>query len=352
MSMTLQPSDAGTMPDVQGVSVTACICTHNRTHYLRHCLDSLQSQTVGLDGFEIIVVDSNSSPEAAAEMQRLVAGLRNARLVRVEESGLSLARNAGALAARGDYIAYIDDDARAAPDWIDQIMRVVQELPVRPAVLSGRALPIWEAPLPAWWPDSLRGILTITEWVGRGEYRTSDVPASLGPYGANLIVERAALLAVSGFAEDLGRRGGLLLSDEDVHLAWKLQDSGRSARHDSRITVHHCIQAARLRPEWLLQRLYWQGASTVLTRLMLGHNNLVWNELPRRIAVATALAPLALIPAQSSRLIDLRWRLAYAQGFVSMALGELRIRAKKAGIRMNAHAVPEGAAPRGAVGSA
>ncbi|WP_176849516.1 glycosyltransferase family 2 protein [Belnapia rosea] len=321
--MTFSGRLSGDMPQGQGVSVTACICTHNRTHYLSHCLESLRHQTVGLDAFEIIVVDSNSSPAAATEMQRLVAGLPNARLLRVEEIGISRARNAGAAAASGDYVAYIDDDALAAPDWIEQIMRVVEEQPVRPAVLSGRALPVWEAPLPDWWPESLRGILTITEWVGRGEYRTSEVPAGLGPYGANLIVERAALLSISGFAEDLGRRGGMLLSDEDVHLAWKLQDSGRSARHDSRITVHHCIQAQRLSPSWLLQRLYWQGASSVLTRLMLGHPGLVWGEFPRRLGLAMLLAPLALIPASSTALIGLRWRLAYAQGYVRMVIGEL-----------------------------
>ena len=350
MSMTIPVSQSGTMSEGHEVLVTACICTHNRTHYLRHCLESLRQQNVGLDAFEIVVVDSNSTAVAAAEMQRLVADLPNARLVRVEEAGLSLARNAGALAARGDYVAYIDDDALAEPDWVEQIMRVVEEQPVRPAVLSGRALPVWEAPLPAWWPESLRGILTITEWEGSGEYRTSEVPAGLGPYGANMIVERAALLAVSGFAEDLGRRGGLLLSDEDVHLAWKLQDSGRSARHDSRITVHHCIQAVRLTPEWMLQRLYWQGASSVMTRLMLGHPWMVWSELPRRLALTVALAPLALIPKHSSALIDLRWRLAYAQGFVRMALGELLLRANTAGIKVKSHALPESAAPRGAMG--
>ncbi len=350
MSMTTPVSQSGRMSEDRAILVTACVCTHNRTHYLRHCLESLRQQSIGLDAFEIVVVDSNSSAVAAAEMQRLVAELPNARLVRVEESGLSLARNAGALAARGDYVAYIDDDALAEPDWVEQIMRVVEEQPVRPAVLSGRALPVWEAPLPAWWPESLRGILTITEWEGSGEYRTSEVPAGLGPYGANMIVERAALLAASGFAEDLGRRGGLLLSDEDVHLAWKLQDSGRSARHDSRITVHHCIQAVRLTPEWMLQRLYWQGASSVMTRLMLGHPRMVWSELPRRLALTVALAPLALIPKQSSALIDLRWRLAYAQGFVRMALGELLLRANTAGIKVKSHALPENAAPRGAMG--
>jgi GT2 family glycosyltransferase len=305
----------------RGPSVTVCICTHDRTAYLRACLDSLRMQTVGQDGFDIVVVDSCSSPAAAAEIRHLVASLPNASLIRVDEIGLSVARNAGARAASGYYVAYIDDDALAAPDWVEQISRVAAEQPVPPAVLSGRALPVWEAPLPAWWPDHLRGVLTITEWNGRGEYRTPEVPKGIGPYGANFVVDRDALLAAGGFLENLGRRGNMLLSDEDVHLAWKLQDGGRSIRHDSRIMVQHCIQAQRLTPAWLLQRLYWQGASTVSTRRLLGQPERVWREFPRRLAVSILLAPAAVVPAQSTWLLGLRWRLAYAQGFVRMALG-------------------------------
>ena len=98
----------------EGRAVTVCICTHERTHYLRSCLDSLRRQTVGVDGFSIVVVDSASSPEASTEIARLVATVPNATMVRVDTLGISLARNAGARAATGDYVAYIDDDAQAA----------------------------------------------------------------------------------------------------------------------------------------------------------------------------------------------------------------------------------------------
>jgi GT2 family glycosyltransferase len=112
-----------------------------------------------------------------------------------------------------------------------------------------------------------------------------------------------------------------LLSDEDVQLAWRLRQTGQSVRYDSRIVVHHQIQATRLTPAWLLSRLYWQGASTVLTRRLLKRNADVWHELPRRIAVAALYLPLGLLPRGSARLIDARWRLAYALGFILAAFG-------------------------------
>jgi hypothetical protein len=164
-------------------------------------------------------------------------------------------------------------------------------------------------------------VLSIIECEGEGEYRRPEVPAKLEPYGANMVVNVLALLAAGGFGTTIGRYGTSLLSDEDVQLAWTLQDAGHSVRYDSRIVVHHRIQARRLRPEWLLRRLYWQGASTVLTRRMLQSSGLVWRELPRRLAVACLFAPAALIPRHSTWLLPARWRLAYAVGFIRAALG-------------------------------
>ena len=106
-----------------------------------------------------------------------------------------------------------------------------------------------------------------------------------------------------------------------MQFAWRLQDQGGSARYDSRIVVFHQIQANRLNPGWLLSRLYWQGASTVLTRRLLRHDELVWRELPRRLLVAILFAPFGLWPRGSTRCLGVRWRWSYAIGFVRAALG-------------------------------
>src|SRR3978361_630814 len=126
------------------------------------------------------------------------------------------------------------------------------------------------------------------------------VPPGLDPYGANMVVHVLSLRAAGGFGGAIGRYGQSLLSDEDVQLAWMLQDAGHSARYDSRITVYHQIQAGRVEPGWRLSRLYWQGASTVLTRRLLQQPQTVWRELPRRLAVACLLAPTSLIPRGST----------------------------------------------------
>ena len=302
------------------MDLTVCICTHDRPRYVRDCLEGLRRQTVSRDRFTLLLVDSASCHEAAVELDRLATD-NDARLIRLEHPGVSLARNAGAWAARTQFIAYIDDDAIPSPDWVESILTAIAQPGRPPALIGGRILPRWEAPLPGWWPTSLRGVLSIIEHEGCGEYRSASVPKDLEPYAANMVVHVLSLLAAGGFGGAIGRYGQLLLSDEEVQLAWMLQDAGYSVRYDSRITVHHQIQVRRLEPTWLLSRLYWQGASTVLTRRLLQRPESVWRELPRRMLVACLLAPAWLIPHHSTLLLAARWRFAYAAGFIRAALG-------------------------------
>jgi glycosyltransferase involved in cell wall biosynthesis len=307
-------------PRVADPRLTVCLCTHNRPAYARDCLAGLCRQTVGLDRFGILVVDSGSTAAAGKELAREVAAHPHARLLVLNHSGVSLARNAGARVVGTGYIAYIDDDAVPAPDWVERIIAVIQEAPRPPIVLGGRILPLWEAPLPGWWPDSLRGVLSIIETEGRGEYRTPELPAKLEPYGANITVHVPTLLAAGGFGTTVGRHGDILLSDEEVQLAWRLQDAGHPVCYDSSIVVHHCIQPLRLTPTWLLSRLYWQGVSTVISRRLLGRPGAVWWELPRRLLVAAlTCVPATLRRGDSPDLIAWRWRCAYARGFIRAA---------------------------------
>ena len=300
--------------------ITVCICTHNRPRYVRDCLNGLVLQTVGPAGFDILIIDSGSTSEVGAELAGTAAEFDNAQLLRIDRPGVSIARNAGADAARGDYIAYIDDDAIPAEDWVQRIRQAILEIGGVPAVVGGRILPLWEAPLPSWWPARLRGVLSIIEAEGRGVYRSQAMPDGLAPYGANMIVHVATMRSVGGFGDSAGRDGAKLLSDEDVQLAWRLQDAGYVARYESSIVVHHQIQPGRLTPEWLLRRMYWQGASSVATRRLLGGGRRVWWSLPRRLLVTLLFSPAMLLPSSSVRFLAWRWRHAYSLGFVRAVL--------------------------------
>ena len=304
---------------MDGPALSVCICTHDRPQAVARCLAALIPQAACL---EILVIDSASAPPARRALRHVVGGCPGARLIRLDRPGLSRARNAAAAAAGAPWIAYLDDDATPAPDWAAQARAAIADAP-NAAMIGGRVLPEWEAPLPRWWPPRLRGVLSIVEAEGRAPYGAPDLPPDLGPCGANLLVRAAPLRAAGGFTEALGRDGAALLSDEETEAAARLRAAGLAVRYDSRPKVHHTIAAARLTPAWLLRRMHWQGVSAARSRRLGAERQALWREVARRASVVALFAPLGLVPASLAVLIGARWRLAYAAGFLRGALAPL-----------------------------
>jgi GT2 family glycosyltransferase len=116
-------------------AVTIAVCTRNRPDDLRKCLASLLS--LPEEGQEILVVD-NCPPNDATE--RVVRDFPGVNYVREDQVGLNRARNRALRQARGEIVAFIDDDAVADKNWL----RALTEAFAEPLTLSvtGLTLPI------------------------------------------------------------------------------------------------------------------------------------------------------------------------------------------------------------------
>jgi len=305
----------------QAAALTVVVCTHDRPHYLRACLASLVAEPGVAVPCRLVVVDSASSAAASVEIAALTAAHGGA-LVRLDQPGLSLARNAGLAAVETPWLAYIDDDARVAPDWCNAIGQAVARLSGRAAALGGPIVPDWEAPCPPWWPSDLVPVLTVLDWPRPGRVGDGSLPAHVEPYGANMVFRRDALRAVGGFPPQLGRVGTKLLSGEEAWVMRALRQAGWDVYYDPAIVVTHCIQAVRLTPRWLLSRQFWSGASEAMVARRLGER--VSFKALRMALHAAVRAPLAVWPGGSPALIRQRCALAFASGYlrgVAAALG-------------------------------
>ena len=285
---------------------TIIVCTHDRPAYLRACLAAL----AGPPPMDTIVVDSASPPAAAAQVAAL-ARAHGAMLLRLEQPGLSVARNAGLAATKTPWVAYLDDDARPAPGWAAAISIAIATLPPAAAALGGPILPEWEAPLPGWWPPELVPALTVLEWQHEGRMGDGSLPPGIEPYGANIAFRVPALRSVGGFPAILGRYGHRLLSGEEAFVLRRLLAAGHGVHFIPAAIVRHSIQAGRLTPSWLLDRQFHAGLSEAILLAALGRAA----EARRK---AARLIPHAIIPwpGGGSALIRSRARTAFARGFL------------------------------------
>jgi glycosyltransferase involved in cell wall biosynthesis len=118
------------------------IPTFNRVQFCRAAVESVLSQE--FRDFELIVVDDGST-DGTAEMLKHYGN--RLRLLRQENQGQSIARNAGIAAATGDYVAFLDSDDQWFPWTLAILYRAIHEGP-RPGVIAGRNVPFWNQ-LPA-----------------------------------------------------------------------------------------------------------------------------------------------------------------------------------------------------------
>lgn len=240
--------------------VSAIVCTHNRSSYLPRALESLATQTLPPCNYEVIVVDNASKDNSVETVEAFRDHISNLICLREERLGLSWARNAGAQRARGRYIAYLDDDARAEPQWLEMILRAFEGVNPTPAAVGGRVWLDWEPEPPAWLPRRYWSLYTYVDHGDQGHFLLD----SEYLVGANIAFRKNTLLEMGGFDTHLGRQGATLLSGEEAALLRQLRERHWGVYYEPKAVVWHAVLDARRHKRWLWKRMFWDGASQPL----------------------------------------------------------------------------------------
>lgn len=289
------PQAVQRIPASDPPTITVVICTRDRASQLRGALRAVLD--IDYPHFDVVVVDNASRTSDTADLVHKEFAVPSVTLISEPTPGLSHARNSGLRAARGEIVAYTDDDVVVDPQWLTELAAGF---------------------------DRVLGVDCVTGLVPSGELRTrtqgyfdsrvswsknlvprtfslknppADLPMfpfSIGEFGtgANFALRRSAALELGGFDAALGvgtRTGG----GEDLDIFTRVLLDGRTlVTQPSAIVWHrHRDDLAALRVQ---ARGYGTGLGAWITKLAMN---------PRTARMALTRSPHAM-----RRLISLAWR--------------------------------------------
>lgn len=238
--------------------LTVIVCTHNRAKFLSSCLSSLTKQSISSNDFNVIVVDNGSTDETKSICEQYIENNKNFFYIYEPKLGLARARNTGLEKTSSKFVAYTDDDAIPADDWVELMIARFEKLPEDAVVLGGEIDPIWESPRPEWLTDNLlRPLSARLAWDTTARF----LKAPEWICEVNCCYRTDLLKKYGGFPEALGRKGDLLLSGEN-YVNEQMFADGLRAFFDPSIRVNHFIPKERLTKVWFMRRSFWQGVTS------------------------------------------------------------------------------------------
>jgi glucosyl-dolichyl phosphate glucuronosyltransferase len=233
--------------------ISVLICTKNRAESLRLTLDSffLPTNLQSWD-WEAVIVDNDSADDTGQVCRHFRESFPGHFRSLVEKKyGKSNALNSAIAAARGDILAFTDDDVLCAPDYLQGIRTVFSQHTADG--VQGRVLLDCEGGHPDWL-DRYLG-LTVG-WRDDGG-QVTDLDGTL--CGTNMVLRAEVFRKISGFRPDLGPGPGLIGMGEDTELSLRMRQAGCRLLYAPQILIRHCLPRNRLTKGFIRKRFFRQG---------------------------------------------------------------------------------------------
>ncbi len=281
--------------------VDICVCTFRRRHIVR-TLASLQALVVPPEVTLRILVADNDETDAARALIETQPGETPVGYIHAPSRNISIARNACLEASDADWVAFIDDDELAEPDWLQLLIAEAQASGAD--AVFGPARAIYSAAAPAWMvaqdyhsnlPET-RGGEVLTGHTCNALLRWADSPWYL---------ER--------FDLSRGQTGG-----EDTEFFFRLHRLGARYAVAWEATVYEEVAPARLTYDWLRTRKYRSGQSYAVSATSTGAKLKLGTLAALKATLSSAMALVHMF--NTDRRMFWRLRAALHRGVVAGCL--------------------------------
>ena len=244
------------------LDITVILCTYNRCEDLAGALQSIAASQVGSSvTWEALVVDNNSTDQTRSVVERFSRSCPGIfRYIFEPQPGKSYALNTGIANARGEVLAFVDDDVTVEPAWLKNLTAPFlhdSEL----AGVGGRVLPAQKFIPPSWLPDSFHGVVFAGFDLGDDATELDHAP-----YGANMAFRKSAFQKYGGFRIDLGPTPNSQIRNEDTELGRRLLAAGERLRYEPSAVVYHPIPDGRITQQYFFDWWFDYGRALIRER--------------------------------------------------------------------------------------
>ena len=268
---------------VEAPFVSIIVATHDRLESLQACIASLLS--VNYPHYEILIVDNASSTTATANFVRQnYANIQQVRYLREERPGASWARNRGIEAARGEFIAFVDDDVVVDRQWLVELVKAFSSIEHVGCVTS-LVLPMeLETSAQEWFEEYggfNKGFKRQIFDMKLYHPKTPLHPYTVGRFGtgAGVAFRASFLREVGGFDPALGP-GSIAQGGEDLALFFQVMQRGYRLVYEPTSLLYHLHRRdyADLRKQIYC---YGVGLTAYLTQVLIHNPQLLLDFLFR-----------------------------------------------------------------------
>ncbi len=295
---------------------TIAICTFNRAKLLQLCLASIAELDFPKTGFEVLVVDNNSTDSTAALCQQVpqLFPELHFRYVLETRQGVGFTRTRCAEEATGEIVAYIDDDCLAERNWLTEIVRFYGANP-KAMSTGGRIVPKFLVPVADWFGKYFWGLIGNYDQ-GPKVFRMQGVRY---PSGANMHFRKTAFEKYGYFDGSLGRSGKSLMAGEEKAMYLKLLRAKEEVYYLPQVIVHHHVEGNKFDKAYVKRHSMGIGGSErIMNKDSFIKLTQKFMEYLLKLGFAIAYGMLYLFQGQPSKmamLIKFRWWVI--EGFLS-----------------------------------
>lgn len=271
------------------VTISICVCTFRRPRLLEKALESIVRLKAGDFLTEIVVVDNDEEQSAKAIVHRFSMDGLPISYATEPKRNIALARNRSVHEARGEYIAFLDDDEEAHPEWLLNLYRECRAPDVDG--VFGPVIPKFDPQPPKWIAE---GGFFERPRLSTGQ----DVPWYRARTGNGLIKRMSLVKHPGPFDESFGLTGG-----EDTDLFKRMIASGAKFVSVDDAPVYEHVGPSRAHAGYLISR--WYRIGMILARFELsersGHGRL-WYVCDEVYSIVTkGFLGLLLLPTSKAK---------------------------------------------------